>query len=78
MYVGVLLILLGEALVFQSLRLLGYAVGVWCVFHLFFIFYEEPILKKKFGAAYEEYYNAVPRWVPRVRRFRLSPGPPAY
>lgn len=35
--------------------------------HLFVIFYEETILKKKFGAAYEEYLNRVPRWLPRLR-----------
>ena len=39
------------------------ALGV----HLFVVFYEEPTLHKKFGAAYEEYCRNVPRWWPRVR-----------
>jgi len=29
--------------------------------------YEEWALRKKFGAAYEDYYKTVPRWIPRKR-----------
>jgi protein-S-isoprenylcysteine O-methyltransferase Ste14 len=39
------------------------ALGV----HLFVRFYEEPVLRKKFGANYEEYCRNVRRWWPRVR-----------
>ena len=63
-YVGVLLILAGEAVLFESLTLLIYALFVWLVFHIFVVAYEEPTLKEKFGAAYEEYRKAVPRWIP--------------
>jgi protein-S-isoprenylcysteine O-methyltransferase Ste14 len=38
------------------------AVGV----HLFVVFYEEPTLRKKFGAQYEQYCQNVDRWWPRV------------
>lgn len=34
--------------------------------HLFVVFYEEPTLRKKFGAAYEEYCRNVSRWWPRM------------
>ena len=34
---------------------------------LFVIFYEEPTLRGKFGADYEEYCRNVHRWWPRVR-----------
>lgn len=34
--------------------------------HLFVRFYEEPTLRKKFGAAYSTYTENVPRWVPRL------------
>src|SRR6476660_6680537 len=37
------------------------ALGV----HLFVIFYEEPTLRKKFGADYEDYCRNVRRWWPR-------------
>ncbi|HXZ40342.1 MAG TPA: isoprenylcysteine carboxylmethyltransferase family protein [Terriglobales bacterium] len=39
------------------------ALGV----HLFVVFYEEPTLRKKFGAEYEEYCRNVNRWWPRLR-----------
>jgi protein-S-isoprenylcysteine O-methyltransferase Ste14 len=29
--------------------------------------YEEPTLRRKFGADYEEYCRNVPRWIPRLR-----------
>jgi protein-S-isoprenylcysteine O-methyltransferase Ste14 len=34
---------------------------------LFVLLYEEPHLRKKFGADYEEYCRNVRRWVPRMR-----------
>ena len=39
------------------------ALGV----HLFVVFYEEPTLRGKFGADYEEYCRNVRRWLPRAR-----------
>ena len=33
---------------------------------LFVKFYEEPTLRKMFGADYEEYCRNVPRWIPRM------------
>lgn len=33
--------------------------------HLFVIFYEEPTLRRQFGASYEAYLRSVPRWIPR-------------
>jgi len=64
MYVGILLILMGESLVFESFTVLRYAVGVWFFFYLFVVLYEEPELRRKFGASYEEYRASVPRWIP--------------
>jgi protein-S-isoprenylcysteine O-methyltransferase Ste14 len=68
MYIGVLSILLGESLIFQSRRVLGFALLALAASHLFVICYEEPTLRRKFGAGYEEYCRAVPRWVPGWRR----------
>lgn len=42
------------------------ALGV----HLFVVMYEEPTLRKKFGADYEEYCRNVRRWLPRTRAWR--------
>ncbi len=65
MYIAVTTVVLGEALLFDSMALLGYAVAVWVVFHLFVTLYEEPGLHARFGAVYEAYRSAVPRWIPR-------------
>ncbi|MGE5777205.1 MAG: methyltransferase family protein, partial [Chloroflexota bacterium] len=67
MYVGVLAIVLGHFLWFGTIGLIIYAVFVWLCFHLFITLYEEPTLKKKFGASYEEYLRKVPRWIPKFR-----------
>jgi len=67
MYVGVLLILIGHFLWFKNLWLIVYTVVAFLIVHLFVTLYEEPTLKRKFGAGYEEYLRNVPRWIPRFR-----------
>src|SRR6266540_1721668 len=64
-YVGVLIIFLGHFLWFGYWRLLTYALIAFIAVHFFILWYEEPTLKRKFGAAYEEYLQRVPRWIPR-------------
>ncbi len=64
MYVGVLSILLGEALVFGSLGLFEYTAVVFSFFYLFVLLYEEPTLRQKFGESYQAYCKVVPRWLP--------------
>ncbi len=65
MYVGVLMVVFGEGLLYQSFAVFRYAAAVWLGFHLFVMVYEEPTLREKFGADYEEYCRKVPRWIPR-------------
>ena len=67
MYVGIFLILLGHFLSFEYVRLLVYLAVVFLGFHLFVTLYEEPTLRRKFGASYENYLKKVPRWIPRFR-----------
>jgi len=67
MYVGVLLVIIGHFLWFGSWNLLIYALVVFIAFHSFVTFYEEPNLKQRFGAAYEDYLKRVPRWIPRIK-----------
>jgi GrpB-like predicted nucleotidyltransferase (UPF0157 family)/protein-S-isoprenylcysteine O-methyltransferase Ste14 len=64
MYIGLLLVLLGESVLMSSLPVLLYALVVWVVAHLFIVFWEEPRLMKKFGAEYREYLRTVRRWLP--------------
>lgn len=64
MYVSVLWILLGEAVLFQSQPLLIYTVIWFLVVNLFVILYEEPTLRRQFGESYEQYCQSVNRWIP--------------
>jgi protein-S-isoprenylcysteine O-methyltransferase Ste14 len=66
-YIGALIILIGEFLWFKSIWLLAYAVVVFFFFHLFVTLYEEPTLQAKFGTAYENFRESVPRWIPKIR-----------
>lgn len=68
MYLGGLLILLGDVLWFRSVRVLIYAAAVTSAFHLFVVFYEERVLRAAYGDAYIAYCRNVPRWIPRVRK----------
>lgn len=69
MYIGALLILAGQALVFRPMvtGLLWYAAGFWICTHTFVVLYEEPHLRRVFGGEYEEYCKKVPRWLPRLK-----------
>ena len=42
MYLTVLSVVIGEAMLFHSLLLIGYALLVWMAVHLFVVFVEEP------------------------------------
>lgn len=66
MYIGVVLVIVGEATLFRSLHVLEYAALMLLMFHCFVIFYEEPTLRRQFGESYEEYWRRVPRWIPRL------------
>jgi protein-S-isoprenylcysteine O-methyltransferase Ste14 len=65
MYVGVVTVILGEALILGDVRLLTYAAIVWFGFHIFVLAYEEPTLRDSYGAEYDMFRHNVPRWIPR-------------
>jgi protein-S-isoprenylcysteine O-methyltransferase Ste14 len=71
MYVAVLTILLGWALLYRSWLLLAYASVVATAFHFRVVLHEEPWLKRQFGADWDLYAAGVPRWLPL--RFPLEP-----
>lgn len=64
MYVGILAILAGEAVLYGDLRLLFYLLAMTVVFNIFILGYEERALGRQFGDAYARYRAAVPRWIP--------------
>ena len=65
-YLAAMLIVLGEAGLFGSVRLLWYAAGAAVAFHLLVVAYEEPRLRRAFGDPYAAYTGSVRRWIPRV------------
>jgi len=67
-YVGVVLFLLGYVFWYPTRAILPMPALVAVSAHLFVIFYEEPRLRKTFGAKYEEYCQAVPRWIPKLKK----------
>lgn len=64
MYIGTDLVLIGTALFYESVPLLGYAVLFALVAHVFVVLYEEPSLRRTFGKEYETYCHRVRRWWP--------------
>ncbi|MFZ0852059.1 MAG: isoprenylcysteine carboxylmethyltransferase family protein [Hyphomicrobiaceae bacterium] len=70
MYVSVLAIVLGQALLFGDWRLMVYAALFWLACHAYVILYEERTLQRKFGAEYDAFRAMVPRWIPRLSPWR--------
>jgi protein-S-isoprenylcysteine O-methyltransferase Ste14 len=66
MYVAVVSIIAGQALLFGDGDLFIYAGVVWAAFFGFVLLYEEPKLRGTYGAEYEAYRARVPRWIPRI------------
>jgi protein-S-isoprenylcysteine O-methyltransferase Ste14 len=74
MYVGVVGVILGQALLFGDIRLLAYVVLVWLCFHAFVLGYEEPTLRRQFGDDYAAFCKHVPRWIPRLKPWDAPEG----
>lgn len=72
MYVGLVAILVGEALLYQAGSILVYAAALGLGFHLFVVAYEEPNLRGRFGDSYAAYLQDVPRWIPRMRTYNRT------
>jgi protein-S-isoprenylcysteine O-methyltransferase Ste14 len=66
MYAGLITVILGQALLFDSPWLVLYAVIGWIVTASFVHWYEEPTLAGEYGEQYEEYRRNVPAWTPRL------------
>ena len=64
---GVVLVLFGECLAFESLLLLVYAMLYWTWLTLYLVFFEEPALRRALGDEYLHYCRHVPRWFLRLR-----------
>jgi protein-S-isoprenylcysteine O-methyltransferase Ste14 len=70
MYTGLLVVLVGEAILFESRHMVLYIATIWLVTHFFIWFYEEPTLTRRYGVEYLLFKKHVPRWIPRPTPWR--------
>ena len=75
MYLAVLAVITGQALLLSRPVLLGYAAAVAAAFIAFVYGYEQPTLARRYGAQYQAYRRAVPGWWPRLPPARKTPRP---
>lgn len=68
MYLAVLAVIIGQALLLRQVTLLIYAAVVATAFVTFVKLYEERVLFERYGEAYLRYQAAVPGWIPRSPR----------
>jgi len=76
MYIAVLAVVLGQALLFASWGVIAYLVLLGLTMNAFVRTYEEPTLREDHGPEYEEFCANVPRWVPRPTPWRAAAGHP--
>ena len=67
---GVITMIFGEALLFSSLGVFIWGLLFFCINTVYFIYSEEPGLERRFGKEYLQYKRNVPRWIPRVDRWK--------
>lgn len=65
---GILMILLGETLIFASIELFLWFVTFFIVNYVYIVYWEEPRLIKRFGKDYINYTKNVPRWIPGLKK----------
>ena len=63
-YLAVVSIVLGEGAILGNVNLIAYGMLAWLGTHVFVVAYEEPTLRRTFGAEYDAFCANVPRWVP--------------
>lgn len=74
MYLAVLCVILGWAVLLSSWAIVAYAAGFVAVVTVFVMAVEEPRLRRRFGDSYDAYRSRVGRWVPRTPR-QVEPPP---
>jgi len=67
MYVAVVAIILGQALLFGSVWTVVYAAIAMTAVALFVALYEQPTLEDAYGEEYRAYKANVRAWIPRLR-----------
>lgn len=70
MYVGMLLALAGELILFRNRGIVIEAALAWLAASVFILLHEEPSLTRQYGEEYIQYRQHVPRWLPRPTPWR--------
>src|SRR5262249_61489018 len=63
-YIAVVAVILGQALLFGDSRLLWYGALLWLFFHVWVVAIEEPTLRQTFRTEYQSFRTHVPRSIP--------------
>ncbi|HSP56484.1 MAG TPA: isoprenylcysteine carboxylmethyltransferase family protein [Dehalococcoidia bacterium] len=71
---GVIFVLLAEAALFGSFSILAWALLFALVNMVYIPLSEEPGLESRFGEDYRLYKQHVPRWLPRITPWEISPA----
>lgn len=72
MLLGVFWVLWAEAIFFQSIALFIYLLIFISINALYFPLSEEKGLLRRYGQAYQEYKNNVPRFIPRLTPYKKN------
>jgi Putative protein-S-isoprenylcysteine methyltransferase len=68
MIIGVILILLAEALVLNTRYIFYWAVVFFILNNIYFHYFEEKQLERTFGKEYLDYKKKVPMWLPKFNK----------
>jgi protein-S-isoprenylcysteine O-methyltransferase Ste14 len=70
MITSVLIMLIAESLLLGSWHIFGWFIVFFLGNTIYFPFFEEKDLKKRFGKDYLQYKCNVPRWIPRLNAWK--------
>ena len=73
MYVAIMGMLTGQAMIFASPPALAYAGAIFLMFHIWTVTFEEPQMRGLFPEDFAAYSAAVPRWIPRLTPWNGNP-----
>lgn len=72
LYVGNMLIYIGVFIMHGNPLVMAAGIGLYLFIYYCIIFAEEAYLQAKFGDEYRIYCREVPRWIPKLKRFRAA------
>ncbi|MDR0393433.1 MAG: isoprenylcysteine carboxylmethyltransferase family protein [Puniceicoccales bacterium] len=74
MLTSVLITLIAESLLLGSWYIFGWFIAFFLGNTVYFPFFEEKDLEKRFGEDYLQYKHNVPRWIPRLTAWKKNDG----